>query len=111
MAETETAVGSLRRKMSSHVTALAGPAGRAGGGGIEREPSGCPAVDKAGTCLTPGPRASILAGGEHAAGGCPPRPREPKAVRSRRLGSCCPEPLAGKTPHLTALLTLDERGC
>ena len=109
MAETETAAGSFRRKMSSHVTALAGPAGHAGGGGMEREPSCCPAVDKTGTCRIPGPRASILTGGRHAAGGCPPAPPgSPRLSAVTGWAPAVPSRLLASTPHLTALLEMAD---
>ena len=72
---------------------------------MEREPSCCPAVDKTGTCRIPGPRASILTGGRHAAGGCPPAPPgSPRLSAVTGWAPAVPSRLLASTPHLTALL-------
>ena len=76
---------------------------------MEREPSCCPAVDKTGTCRIPGPRASILTGGRHAAGGCPPAPPgSPRLSAVPGWAPAVPSRLLARTPHLTALLEMAD---
>lgn len=58
--------------MSLHVTALAGAASPVGDGGTEPEPLCCPAVDKAGTCRSPGPQGLRPGWGRACSGGLPP---------------------------------------